>query len=137
MVAGRLGTSKAWAALVGWLNEERAEGADELLRDEWQVFAHRQSDHAIERFQQIFEGFAASRAKADLYRDAQARLIALSPVSTVADLVVNEQLADRAFFEEVADAAIGRPLVFPGPPYRLSATPPRGPTSAQAAEVTG
>lgn len=132
MVAGRLGTAKAWTALVAWLNEEQAEGAALLQGDDWQRFEFRQSERAITAFARIFEAFALQRDKAELYREAQRRMIALSPVSTVADLLANEQLRDRDFFVTVADEAVGRELVYPRAPYSMSLTPPLVPRSAPA-----
>lgn len=131
MVAGRLGTARAWTALVEWLNEEGAAGAAELLGERWQRFDFRQTDEAIETFATVFEGFASTRTKADLYRGAQARMIALSPVSTVSDLFANEQLRFREFFVEVDDPDLGT-VVYPRAPYYLSRTPARDPRPVQA-----
>ncbi len=124
MVAGRLGTARAWAALVEWLNQEAAEHAEELLDSCWSDFPYRQTDDAIESFRRIFEGFGASRSKMDLYEEAQRRGIALSPVSDIGDLIVNPQLLAREFFVSVADEDLECDLTFPGSPYRLSLTPP-------------
>ncbi len=133
MVAGRLGTAKAWTALVTWLNEAGADGAEALLEPQWERFEFRQSDDAVEAFGLIFEGFASRLDKADLYRGAQERMIALSPVSTVADLLDNEQLAFRRFFTTVDDVDFGGPLTFPRAPYSLSGTPVRDPRPAPGA----
>lgn len=131
MVAGRLGTARAWTALVSWLNEEGTPGAEELLAPEWSEFEHRQREDSIAKFGEIFTRFTRSRSKQYLYQEAQRRLIALSPVSTVQDVMDNEQLAFRSFFGEI-DVA-GRDDVratMPGPPYHLSRTEPRTPNSA-------
>lgn len=132
MVAGRLGTAKAWTALVEWLNEESAEDAEVLRGEGWQRFEFRQTEEAITTFARIFEGFTRKHSKAELYRGAQGRMIALSPVSTVDDLLVNEQLRDRDFFVTVHDETIGRDLVYPRAPYRMSLTPPLDPRPAPA-----
>ena len=128
MIAGRLGTARAWTALVGWLNESGADGAAELLEPRWNTFEFRQTDTAIEEFGRIFAAFTATRDKLDLYMDAQARMIALSPVSTVADILANPQLKARDFFVDV-DEQEGV-VRFPGAPYRMSATPVAGPGPA-------
>lgn len=119
MVAGRLGTAKAWASLVEWLVAEFPEAAE--LRDErWADFSYRQSDEANERFTEIFERFAADRTKAELYAEAQSRGIALSPVSNIRDLLENEQLAARGFFHRFYHERLETEVTVPGPPFRLS-----------------
>lgn len=133
MVAGRLGTAKAWVALVDWLNEAGDPGAEELRSERWGRFEFRQSDEGVETFTRIFEAFARDRDKQDLYRDAQSRKIALSPVSTVVDLLSDAQLASRGFFVELDDAELDRRLVYPRAPYRLSATPASDPRAAPRA----
>jgi benzylsuccinate CoA-transferase BbsE subunit len=123
MVAGRLGTTKAWHALVAWMVEEGVPGAEALTEPEWATLPHRQRPEAIEQFGAVFAAFTADRTRLDLYRDAQHRGIALSPVNDVAAVLEDPQLAARAFFVDVDDPTAGRPLRYPGPPYRLSATP--------------
>jgi benzylsuccinate CoA-transferase BbsE subunit len=131
MVAGRLGTARAWSALVAWLTEAGTPGAEVLREGLWSDFHHRKTPAAIDAFTRIFEAFAATRSKEALYRDAQEREIALSPVNDIAAILADRQLRERGFFVEVADEDLGR-VVFPGPPYRLSATPARAPRAARA-----
>lgn len=119
MVAGRLGTAKAWASLVEWLEAEHADG-HELGEQRWSEFTYRQTDEASRRFREIFENFASSRTKASLYLEAQRRGIALSPVSDVSDLLKNEQLLSRGFFYEFHDDTLGTNVAVPGPPFRFS-----------------
>jgi benzylsuccinate CoA-transferase BbsE subunit len=130
MVAGRLGTAKAWAALVAWMNESGVPGAQLLLGDDWQRFEFRQTPEAISEFARLFRLFAGSRTKNDLYIGAQSRMIALSPVSTVEDLFSNAQLEYRRFFTSVQDNELHRPIRYPRAPYSLSGTPPLLPRSA-------
>jgi benzylsuccinate CoA-transferase BbsE subunit len=130
MVAGRLGTAKAWQALVAWLVEVGIEGADALAAPEWSTLTHRQRPASIERFGEIFHRFASTRTREELYHEAQRRQIALSPVNGVADVMADAQLTARDFFVDVDDTALGRRLQFPGPPYRLSVTPARPARSA-------
>jgi benzylsuccinate CoA-transferase BbsE subunit len=120
MVAGRLGTAKAWLALTAWLVEEGVDGAEELREERWQDFPYRQRPEAIERFREIFERFTAGRTKTELYLEAQRRSIALAPVNDVADLFESPQLAARGFFRTVVPAELGRELRVPGRPYRLA-----------------
>jgi benzylsuccinate CoA-transferase BbsE subunit len=135
LIAGRLGTARAWTALVGWLNEVDAEGAGELLEPQWGTFGFRRTPAAIDEFGRIFAAFAATRDKLELYTEAQARLIALSPVSTVADILANPQLRARDFFVKVRERA--GVVTFPRAPYRMSGTPVGDPGPAPAAGADG
>jgi benzylsuccinate CoA-transferase BbsE subunit len=130
VVAGRLGTAKAWTALTAWLVEEGVPGADELASERWQSFAHRQRPTSIERFRDVFLAFTATRTKLELYIEAQRRSIALAPVNTIADVLADPQLAARDFFRTVLDPRLGQPIRVPGRPYRLAGT--SGPTPAPA-----
>jgi benzylsuccinate CoA-transferase BbsE subunit len=132
MVAGRLGTAKAFKALVGWIAESGTPGGDMLLDQRWQDFKFRQSPEGIARFAEIFGAFCASRGKQELYREGQARQIAIAPVNTIADIVADDQLRANGFFRSLHDDALGRDLTAPGPPYRLARTPATLRSSAPA-----
>jgi crotonobetainyl-CoA:carnitine CoA-transferase CaiB-like acyl-CoA transferase len=123
MVAGRLGTAKAFKTLVQWIAEVGTPGAAELLEPRWQDFKFRQSPEGIARFAAIFGAFCASRGKQELYREGQARQIAIAPVNTVADIVTDEQLGANSFFRSLHDDALDAEVTVPGPPFRLAATP--------------
>ncbi len=123
MIAGRVGTAKAWSALVQWLNDEDIPGAEELVRDEWNSFLHRQKPASIETFGAVFARFAGARTKAELYRDAQVRGIALSPVNRMDEVLVDPQLVARDFFVPLRHDELAREVVYPGAPYRFSRTP--------------
>jgi crotonobetainyl-CoA:carnitine CoA-transferase CaiB-like acyl-CoA transferase len=118
MVAGRMGTAAGWAALTAWMVEAGAEGAEELATDAWRDFNHRQLPESIERFEEVFFGFAAGRSRASLYEEGQRRGIAIAPVNHVHELFDNPQLQARQFFVDVAGAdPVG--ARFPGRPYRI------------------
>jgi benzylsuccinate CoA-transferase BbsE subunit len=123
MVAGRLGTAKAFKTLVQWIADSGTPGGDELLDERWQDFKFRQSPHGIARFAEIFGAFCASRSKQELYSEGQARQIAIAPVNTVADIVADPQLRANGYFQSLHDDALGRDVTLPGPPYRLGRTP--------------
>lgn len=131
MIAGRLGTARAWTNLVAWLNESGSEGAAELLEPRWSQFEYRQSAEAIDRFGEIFGAFTAKRSKHELYDAAQSRMIALSPVATIDDVLANPQLESRDFFVDVHDGS-ARSIRFPRAPYRLSVTRAADPRPAPA-----
>lgn len=119
MVAGRLGTARAWASLVEWLTEESTDAA-ELQGERWSDFSYRQTTEASDRFREIFEGFAAERTKESLYLEAQRRGIALSPVNDIEDLLANEQLKSRDFFHRFHHEKLESEVFVPGPPFQLS-----------------
>jgi crotonobetainyl-CoA:carnitine CoA-transferase CaiB-like acyl-CoA transferase len=123
MVAGRLGTAKAFKTLVEWIAASGTPGGEELLDERWQDFKFRQSPHGIARFAEIFGSFCASRSKQELYREGQARQIAIAPVNTVADIVDDAQLRANGFFQTLHNGALDRDVTVPGPPYRLARTP--------------
>ena len=123
MVAGRLGTAKAFATLCKWIAETGTPDGAHLLDPQWQDYKHRQSPAGIARFAEIFAAFCKARSKEELYREGQRRQIAIAPVNGVGDLVADAQLAANSYFQQRHDATIGKELTFPGPPYRLSRTP--------------
>jgi benzylsuccinate CoA-transferase BbsE subunit len=129
MVAGRLGTAAAWKSLVQWLIESDS-AAVELAGEQWSRFEFRQQPESIETFREIFERFAANRTRQELYRGAQERGIALSPVNDLTAVMEDAQLLSRNFFVEVDDPELARPVTYPGLPYTMSGTPLRTPQPA-------
>lgn len=125
MVAGRLGTAKAFLALVQWIADSKTPGGEQLLEERWQDFKYRQSAEGIDRFQAIFASFCATRSMQQLYNEGQVRQIAIAPVNSVAEVVNNEQLLANDYFQSVYDPGLRATATFPGPPYRLSKTPAR------------
>lgn len=120
MVAGRLGTAKAWKSLVAWLVEAGVDGAAALQGEGWDSFPHRQRPESVRIFMDVFERFAAQRTKEELYAEAQRRDIALAPVNEVSEVLADRQLAARGFFVPVEVPELGRSVQVPGRPYRLS-----------------
>lgn len=129
MVAGRLGTAPAWASLVKWLIECDSE-ATVLSEEQWSRFDFRQRPESVETFRRIFEKFASTRSAQELYRGAQERGIALSPVNNLAAVRDDAQLIDRKFFVDIEDPELGTTVTYPGLPYQMSGTPLRGPRPA-------
>jgi benzylsuccinate CoA-transferase BbsE subunit len=123
MVAGRLGTAKAFKTLVQWIAQSGTPGGDALLDERWHDFKFRQSPEGIAGFAEVFGAFCATRSKQELYREGQARQIAIAPVNSVADIVDDQQLRANGFFRSLHDGALDREVTVPGPPYRLARTP--------------
>jgi benzylsuccinate CoA-transferase BbsE subunit len=136
MVAGRLGTTKAWHTLVAWLVDLHIPGADALTEPAWSTLTHRQLPSSIETFGEVFDRFTSQRTRQELYEEAQRRQIALSPVNDIDAVVADPQLAARGFFVAVDDPSLDRQIRYPGPPYRLSVTPamPARPAPSRGAD---
>ncbi|HEY7662447.1 MAG TPA: CoA transferase [Xanthobacteraceae bacterium] len=125
MVAGRLGTAKAFDALTDWIAASGVPGGAELRAPQWRNFNYRQSPEGVARFAEIFGAFCRTRGKQELYREGQARQIAIAPVNTIAEVVEDAQLKANDFFQPQVEELWGKEVIFPGPPYRLSRTPAR------------
>lgn len=124
LMAGGIAANRFWSATTDWLVDVGAPGAQALREERWGDMAYLASDEAKERFEAIFLPYAASRTKAELYEEGQRRRIPICPVSTSADLLVNEQLRHRRFFQDDAPHPYsGALLALPGAPYRLTGTP--------------
>ncbi|HVH22023.1 MAG TPA: CoA transferase [Pseudonocardia sp.] len=133
LVAGIGGTPLGWDGLLGWLAGAGVEVA-ELREPRWQDAAWRRTPEAADEFRLIFEGFTATRGKAELYEAGQRHGVSLAPVATPADLLNSPQLAARGFFREVEVA--GRLVTVPGPPYRFAGLAV-GPRPVRPVEMTG
>ena len=111
----------SWSILADWL----AEDVEAVVFNDprWRNGDYRSTAEAREIFARIFGRFCLNRNKAELYRDGQLRGLSVSPISTMADIAVDDQLLARGFFREVYNAVAGRRVLYPGPPYRFSRTP--------------
>lgn len=123
IVAGKMGTARAWTNLVAWLQESDVEGAGALSEPGWDTLRGRRRPEAIAHFRDVFERFSANRTKDWLYEEGQRRGIAIAPVNSVTDLRHDDQLADRQFFRTMTDPVLGKEVTYPGPPFRLSGVP--------------
>lgn len=123
LMAGGVASNKFWSATTEWLVDAGAPGAAQLREAQWLDSAFLQTAEAKQIFAGIFNPFAATRTKAELYAQGQEHRIPICPVSTTADLLVNRQLIHRGFFEQTFHSYTGRPLSVPGAPYRLENSP--------------
>jgi benzylsuccinate CoA-transferase BbsE subunit len=115
----------SWPTLLPWMVEHGMAG--DLTTPAWQerlqtlatVWTQEQVDHASE----VVAAFLARFTKKTLYEEAVQRRILLYPVQTVRDCLEDRQLQARAYFVQVQSPTLPRPLLYPGAPFRLSATP--------------
>ena len=75
----------------------------------------------LEHINQVFADFLATMTALEAYEEGQKRRLLVGLVSTPRDLVENRQLRDRDWYQPLA--VDSREVEFPGPPYRLSASP--------------
>src|SRR3990172_6565480 len=73
-------------------------------------------------FQELVAVWAKEHTMAEVYHRAQELRIPASPVNRVSDLFDSKQLQSRGWFIEI-DHRATRVLRYPGPPFRLTATP--------------
>ena len=120
LVGGLGGSPLAWNAIEDWLVEGGVLTATELGAERWQQPDWRRTPEACARFRDLFEGFARSQTKAELFGSGQKRGISIAPVATPADLLNDPQLLARNYFQTVD--VDGVPTTLPGAPYRFASS---------------
>lgn len=110
----------SWKSLVAWMTEIGHPAVKEFGQERWLDRRWRLSNEARVLFRESFETFSRDFTKQELAEAAIKRKIVMAPVSRVSDLVEDEQLAYRGFFQAVEDPRFEKPVDFPGAPYRLS-----------------
>jgi len=80
--------------------------------------------------------WTASVTKREAYERGGEHRAPISPVNTVEDLLASKHLAERGFFREIEHPEAGT-MRYPGPPARMSATPPSAGRAALLGEHTG
>lgn len=100
--------------LVAWM-DERGLAPDWLREVDWTRFeVTRLDQQEIDRLEQPILAFFETLSKREFFSGATARGMLGYPVSTVAEIAHDEQLAARGFWQELADPASGRRLRYPG-----------------------
>jgi crotonobetainyl-CoA:carnitine CoA-transferase CaiB-like acyl-CoA transferase len=123
-----LSDPKAWAAIVGWMDE--AGLAADLTDDKYLDLEFRQ--HEFSHVQDLIEVFFLMNDSGTAYREGQRRGLPIGPILAPEELVTDEHLQARDFFVPVTlPTGPGQSALFPGSPYRFSefggapGTPPR------------
>lgn len=119
-------TRAHWKALCAQMGDPEWTRA---FREDWLEFDCTPANVAI--FRQHFAGWIAGQEKIAVTEAAQKAGVAMVPVNTAEDLPRNEQLIHRGFFQPGHHPAFGE-VLYPGVPYRMSATPARVRTPAPA-----
>jgi len=111
----------SWRELVRWMAECGHPSAEILQEERWSDRPWRTTREAKRLFREAFEAFLTGFTKRELTEQAIARKIVLGPVSRISELFGDEQLVHRRFFVAIKDGESGKPIAFPGAPYKLSA----------------
>jgi crotonobetainyl-CoA:carnitine CoA-transferase CaiB-like acyl-CoA transferase len=115
--------------LMEWMHEEGF--VDAATRDkDWLnygtlLITGQEPLSELERCITAIERFTLSKTKEELFREALRRGLLIVPVSTTADLLRSEQLTARAYWTPVSHEGLEKPVLYPGPFARFSATPIR------------
>jgi benzylsuccinate CoA-transferase BbsE subunit len=139
-VFGYVGTpaGATWADLLAWMIEEG--NAEDLAEEPYESFIEglnlrflstltQDPSTIAEKFQrmahinEVLRRFVKTKAKWEMYEQAQRRRLLFGIVSTPEDIAKNPQLQHRRWLTPVEHAELGATLEYPGPPYRLSETP--------------
>ncbi|PLW69189.1 CaiB/BaiF CoA transferase family protein [Pseudohalioglobus lutimaris] len=108
-----------WQALARWVHE--VSGNKEVLDP---MFDGPSS--VRQPYRELLDIFIAELTETytvdAFYREAQARHLAVTPLSTAHSIVADPHLNARGFYVDVEHGDCGR-LRYPGPPYRFSVTP--------------
>ncbi|MFI5267050.1 MAG: CaiB/BaiF CoA transferase family protein [Chloroflexota bacterium] len=89
-----------WLAFVEWMGSP-PELCDPAYED------RRVRTANMDRISPIIEAFCLGHTKRELYLEGQARHLAVTPVSTPAEMVESEQTKARGFFQEIEHPVVG------------------------------
>jgi crotonobetainyl-CoA:carnitine CoA-transferase CaiB-like acyl-CoA transferase len=137
-MVGIPGFGAPWSVLAAWMAEVGM--AEDLAEARWQSLlmnvnmrelTRLMSDAAkLEEMQgqfthvnEVLGRFYARYPKQYLYEEGQRRRLLIGAVNTPQDLAENKQLNARGWFQHVDHPELDDTLIYPGPPYRLGASP--------------
>ena len=118
-----LADQKPWQALLAWMEEQGL--AADLVAPEYGDLEYRQRN--FDHVQEVIECFFLLQDSATAYHEGQRRGLPIGPVNALEEVLDDEHLRARGFFQEV-DLGDGRSGLFPASPYRFSeftGPPPR------------
>ena len=137
-MVGIPGFGAPWSEVIRWMDEEGQ--AEDLTEPPYtETFANfnlrmlldpeEQAKIApiLGRTQEVLTKFYAGKTSMELYEQGQGRRLLIGQVATPADIGDSRHLAAREWWLEIDQptklGSANAQLRFPGPPYRLSATP--------------
>jgi len=112
MVGGRAG-AKSFHELVNWMDSEGM--ANEYLRSvDWEnLDMFKVSQDVVDQISQPIEKFFLTRTKKEIAREAVKRQISICPLSSMADLLSDVQLASRNFWAEIEHPELNTKITYP------------------------
>jgi benzylsuccinate CoA-transferase BbsE subunit len=123
MMASGIGVNKFWPLSLKWLIDEKVPCVERLRGEEWNSVEYVGTIDAKRIFAEVFAPWAKTQTKAYLYAEGQRRHIPLAAINRPDDLLRSAQLAQREYFVKMPHPDLAEPMVMPGAPYRLAATP--------------
>ena len=123
MMASGIGVNKFWPLSLQWMVDEKVPGVERLRGEEWNSVEYCGTDDAKRIFAEVFGPWAMTQTKAYLYAEGQRRHIPLAAINRPDDLLRSEQLKQREYFVKMPHPDLAEPMLMPGAPYRLAATP--------------
>ena len=110
-------TQKAWDDLRDWMDRDGMAGdlMDKRYNDRFIL----RGDHGG-HIEELVEAWTLTHTRQEITEWGQANHHPWGPVSTAVELLDNEQLWDRGFYQKVADPQTGSEVVYPGAPYKTS-----------------
>lgn len=120
-----LADAKPWQSLVEWMDSLGM--AADLTDPEYGTLSHRQAN--FPHIQQMLEAFFLVQEAETVYHEGQSRGLPIAVINSPDDVLDDEHLRAREFFETVEHE--GRPpAVYPGAPIRFSAHATSGQVAA-------
>jgi crotonobetainyl-CoA:carnitine CoA-transferase CaiB-like acyl-CoA transferase len=110
-------TQKAWDDLRAWMDREGMAG--DLMDEQYNDRFILRGEHGA-HIEALVEAWTLTHTREEITEWGQANHHPWGPVSTAAELLDNEQLWEREFYQEVSEQGIAKNLVYPGAPYKLS-----------------
>ncbi|HET9078414.1 MAG TPA: CoA transferase [Acidimicrobiales bacterium] len=116
---------KPWESLVEWMDSLGF--AADLTDPAYRELSHRQAN--FPHIQQMIEAFFLIQDADTIYHDGQGRGLPIAVINSPDDVLADEHLRARRFFETV-EHPDGTVAEYPGPPIRFSSSPSVPPAAA-------
>ena len=120
LLASPLALGPSWGSLVAWIKEEQHPAFEILVNPRWLNAQWRKTLEAKQAFRDAFSGFIGEYSKKEILEQALKRKIVMSPISSMSEVLADEQLAYRRYFKSLECDDTERGLTFPGAPYQFS-----------------
>ncbi|MCS5667814.1 MAG: CoA transferase [Dehalococcoidia bacterium] len=110
-------TQKAWDDLRAWMHKDGMAGdlMDAQYDDRFILRGDRGS-----HIEELVEAWTLTHTRQEITEQGQANHHPWGPVSTASELLDNEQLWERGFYQTINDPQTGSEVVYPGAPYKMS-----------------